>query len=159
MSSSDEPEEPRRKFLATSARLGMAGGLLAGYGAFGAVAGRFLYPAHDRETVRLFVAVVHEMAAGASMTFLGPAGERIAIARRAEAGTAEDFVALSSICPHLGCQVHWEGDHDRFFCPCHNGVFDPEGRALEGPPAKAGQSLSRYRLFVDGGLLYIEVPV
>jgi hypothetical protein len=54
--------------------------------------------------------------------------------------------------------VHWEGHKNRFFCPCHNGVFSPEGVATEGPPAEAGQRLPSYPLRVDGGLLYIEVP-
>ncbi len=67
-------------------------------------------------------------------------------------------MALSSTCPHLGCKVHWEAPENRFFCPCHNGAFDPSGRAIAGPPAEAGQSLGRYPLRIEGGLLYIEVP-
>ena len=74
-------------------------------------------------------------------------------------GDVDDFIALSSTCPHLGCQVHWEAAHDRFFCPCHNGVFDPSGRGLSGPPGEAGLSLPSYNLRVDNGLLFIEVPV
>ena len=81
------------------------------------------------------------------------------MARRAEQGTAEDFVALSSTCPHLGCQVHWQPGEKRFFCPCHNGTFDPEGRALSGPPFEAGQSLGRYPLKIEDGVLFIEVPM
>jgi len=61
------------------------------------------------------------------------------------------------VCPHLGCQVHWEPQNDRFFCPCHNGVFSPDGVATAGPPAEAGQSLLEYPLKVEGNLLFIEV--
>ena len=49
--------------------------------------------------------------------------------------------------------------NERFFCPCHNGVFAPDGEALEGPPAEAGTDLPRYPLRVTNGLLYIEVPM
>ena len=73
-------------------------------------------------------------------------------------GGAEDFVALSSTCPHLGCQVRWESQNNRFFCPCHNGVFDPTGKGIGGPPGEAGQSLAQYPLKVEGGLLHIAVP-
>jgi cytochrome b6-f complex iron-sulfur subunit len=90
---------------------------------------------------------------------VAPTGERITLARRGAGGSAEDFVALSSTCPHLGCQVHWEPQNERFFCPCHNGAFDPQGHAIAGPPFEAGQSLPRYPLEVRDGLLFIEVPV
>jgi hypothetical protein len=59
----------------------------------------------------------------------------------------------------LGCQVRWEPQNNRYFCPCHNGTFDTTGKATGGPPGEAGQSLPRYGLRIDSGLLYIEVPV
>ena len=73
--------------------------------------------------------------------------------------TADSFLALSSICPHLGCRVHWEASNNRFFCPCHNGVFDPNGKATGGPPAADGQDLPHYALQVVDGALYIEMPI
>ena len=39
-----------------------------------------------------------------------------------------------------------------FFCPCHNGVFSPDGTGIGGPPGDAGQSLPRYPLKVEGRL-------
>ena len=99
------------------------------------------------------------MRAGAALDFEGPTGVKAVIARRAENGTVDDFVALSSVCPHLGCQVEWQAHENRFFCPCHNGAFDAEGKAISGPPAAAGQELAAYPLKVENGLLFIEVPV
>jgi cytochrome b6-f complex iron-sulfur subunit len=93
------------------------------------------------------------------MHYIAPNGAHVVIARQGAGESADDFVALSSVCPHLGCQVHWEPQHDRFFCPCHNGAFDPQGQATEGPPAKAGQSLNRFPLQVEHRLLYILVPM
>ena len=52
----------------------------------------------------------------------------------------------------------WEPQNNRYFCPCHNGTFDPSGKATGGPPGDAGQSLPRYALHVQKGLLYIDVP-
>ena len=137
----------------------MAGGLAAGYGACGAMGARYLFPAGKRERRWQFLARVEEVRPGAALTYRAPTGERVAVARRGEQGTAEDFVALSSTCPHLGCQVHWQGAENRFFCPCHNGMFDPDGRAIAGPPSEAGQSLGRYPLKVEDGVLFIEVPM
>jgi len=105
-----------------------------------------------------FVAEVAGIGVGEAIRYRGPAGETINITRRARSGGADDFIALSSTCPHLGCQVRWEGQNNRFFCPCHNGVFDPEGRATGGPPGDAGQSLPRYELKLENGLLLIAVP-
>ena len=99
------------------------------------------------------------MSPGNTLLYEAPSGETINLTRQSGSGGADDFIALSSTCPHLGCQVHWESQNKRYFCPCHNGVFDPSGKATEGPPAEAGQSLLRYRVKVQGGLLYMEVPL
>jgi quinol---cytochrome c reductase iron-sulfur subunit, bacillus type len=44
--------------------------------------------------------------------------------------------ALSATCTHLGCQVRWDKEKRRFLCPCHGGVYDAQGRVLEGPPPR-----------------------
>jgi len=143
--------------------------LLASYGTFAAMAGRFLLPTGGRPRRWLLVSDLGSFRAGATRTFVAPTGERIVIARRA-AGDAsggddrgapalDEFVALSSTCPHLGCQVTWQPQETRFFCPCHNGTFAPDGSPTGGPPLEANQSLPRYPLRIDAGLLYIEVPL
>lgn len=146
----------RRSFLAAAA---MAGGLAAGYGTFAAMSARYLYPARPAPTAWLFLRDLRSLNPGDSLVYRTPAGATVAVARLGKAGTEQDFLALSSTCPHLGCQVHWESQNGRFFCPCHNGAFDPAGKAIAGPPAEAGQSLLRYPLKVEKGLLYIQVPV
>lgn len=152
----------RRWFVATGSTIAMATGLAAGYGTFFVMAGRYLYPS-GANRVWLFVTDAARIPPGGSLPFESPGGVKVTIKRQAEAAPArephsDEFVALSSICPHLGCRVHWEPQNNRFFCPCHNGVFDPEGQPVSGPPAAAHQSLPQYPLqIVDGGL-YIEMP-
>ena len=153
------PESSRRDLLAQATTACTIGGVALAYGTCGVMAARYLYPARPRTTAWQFVADVARVAVGESLAYRAPTGETVAIARRGDAGTVEDFVALSSTCPHLGCQVHWEPQNTRFFCPCHNGVFSPTGEPLEGPPADANQALARYPLRIEGGLLYIEVPM
>ena len=155
----DGDGEDRRDFLGSASKAAMAAGLIGGYGGFAAIALRFLYPSGGDDRFWQFVSQTDEIKVGESILYRGPSGETITIARQHRNGDADDFVALSSTCPHLGCQVRWEGQNDRFFCPCHNGVFDPSGLATGGPPGEAGQRLAEYPLKVEGGLLHIAVPV
>lgn len=151
-------EQPtRRTFLGTATAVAMGGGLVASYGTFFAFAGRYLYPARPARTGWMFVRDVKGMAVGESVPFKTPTGAKVLVTRKGPGETGADFLALSSVCPHLGCQVHWEAANNRFFCPCHNGAFDAEGNGTEGPPK--GQSLLRYPVKVEGGLLFLEVPM
>ncbi len=140
----------------------MVSGIVAGYGTFAGIIGRFLFPSSDTRQWQ-FVIDLQSVHLGDSLTYVSPSGQRVVITRIGESGNAADFIALSSVCPHLGCQVHWEPQNDRFFCPCHNGAFDPEGRPIAGPPKDADQSLPRYPLRIErrheheSGLLYIQI--
>ncbi len=148
----------RRRFLGWLSGAGMFAGLTAGYGSFATMIARYIYPSNGRQKSWLFVAPIHEVGRGETLLFRTPSGEIVAIIRKGDAADSESFIALSSTCPHLGCQVHWQPAQDRFFCPCHNGVFSPDGTSTEGPPAQAGQNLPRYPLKEQRGLLYMEVP-
>lgn len=159
MTGEGAPAEARRSFLARLSTWLLGAGLAAGYGACSAFGVRYLFPARARIRRWQFLARASEIPVGGSLAYRAPTGERVALARHGERGTAEDFVALSSTCPHLGCQVHWQSGAGRFFCPCHNGAFDPEGRAIAGPPFEAGQALPRYPLKLEDGVLFIEVPM
>lgn len=168
MSDSDvSPDEgavaERRGFLARTAALSMGTGIVAAYGTLAAYAGRFLFTVQE-DRVWLFVTDVASLPPGGSLPFESPTGVRVTVTRRAASegsgeATASDFIALSSVCPHLGCRVHWEAQNNRFFCPCHNGEFDPEGRATGGPPKAANQELPRYPLMVENGLVFLEMPL
>ncbi len=157
--SNGEQAVDRREAFSKFGTTAMMGGLAAGYGAFAYIAARFLYPSRGTPKRWMFVCELARLAKGDGLKYQTPAGATVNIARTGDSGSAEDFIALSSVCPHLGCQVKWEGNNNRFFCPCHNGVFDANGKATEGPPAVAGQSLDQYKLMVADGLLYIEVTV
>jgi Rieske Fe-S protein len=73
-------------------------------------------------------------------------------------GTDMGFVAYSSTCTHLGCQVYFSigqtpaGDFPEgiIYCPCHQGAFDPfrNARVVYGPPP---QSLPKISLHVIDG--------
>jgi cytochrome b6-f complex iron-sulfur subunit len=54
---------------------------------------------------------------------------------------ADNFIALSAVCTHLGCIVQWQSDKGEFLCPCHGGRFSARGEVLGGPPPKPLPSL------------------
>lgn len=158
--STDQPVAPaRRGAVALSSTALMVAGLAGGYGLFAWLSARFMLPARVGEVQQLFVTRVSDVPIGGGLLYQTPDGRTVNITRQSAGSTAGDFIALSSTCPHLGCQVKWEPQNDRYFCPCHNGTFDPTGKATGGPPGEAGQSLPRYGLRVEKGLLYIEVPI
>jgi len=49
---------------------------------------------------------------------------------------ADELIAISATCTHLGCIVSWDEEEHIFKCPCHNGKYDPEGKVISGPPPK-----------------------
>lgn len=61
------------------------------------------------------------------------------------------FTVFDVRCTHLGCPVTWEEADQEFFCPCHAGVFDAQGRVVAGPPPRP---LDRFEFKVEEGVLF-----
>ena len=57
----------------------------------------------------------------------------------------KEFIAFSVNCAHLGCPVQWRPQAKLFLCPCHGGVYYPDGTVAAGPPP---HPLRRYRVRV-----------
>jgi quinol---cytochrome c reductase iron-sulfur subunit, bacillus type len=62
--------------------------------------------------------------------------------------SADEFVAFSVNCTHLGCPVRWLQEANLFMCPCHGGVYYADGAVAAGPPP---QPLTRYAVRVRDG--------
>jgi Rieske Fe-S protein len=65
---------------------------------------------------------------------------------------ANHITALGPQCTHLGCAVRWDDSKSEFLCPCHNSVFDAQGKVLSGP---APRPLDRFETRLDGTKLLI----
>ncbi|MEZ4369085.1 MAG: Rieske 2Fe-2S domain-containing protein [Kofleriaceae bacterium] len=63
---------------------------------------------------------------------------------------ADSVVALSSVCPHLGCAIGWDTPRERFVCPCHDSSFTPAGARIHGPSPRDMDALP---ITVDKGRL------
>ena len=59
---------------------------------------------------------------------------------------------ISARCTHAGCPVAWKADKHEFFCACHNGYFDENGKVKAGPPPRP---LDRVQAEVVNGEIYI----
>lgn len=48
-----------------------------------------------------------------------------------------ELIAMSTVCPHLGCAVDYDPGAKQFVCPCHDSYFDLDGKETEGPSPRA----------------------
>jgi menaquinol-cytochrome c reductase iron-sulfur subunit len=62
------------------------------------------------------------------------------------------FTVFNTQCTHLACAVSWDSADKKFKCPCHGGVFNADGKRIEGPPPAP---LRRYETRVENGILRI----
>ena len=70
------------------------------------------------------------------------------------AGDSGEFLALSAVCTHLGCNVRWREGESRFACPCHAGFYDANGNVISGPPPRP---LRRLETRVKDGVLEAHI--
>jgi cytochrome b6-f complex iron-sulfur subunit len=59
-------------------------------------------------------------------------------------------------CTHFGCIVSWREEEQDFYCPCHAGIFAPDGSVLAGPPPKP---LVELKVTEEGDDLFVEGTV
>ena len=97
----------------------------------------------------LRVASVGDLPEGQSLNFSYPAGDYPAVLVHLPGG---QFVAYEQRCTHLLCPVLYDGNKNRIFCPCHDGVFDAStGERTAGPPPRP---LNKITLQVRGNDIY-----
>lgn len=63
------------------------------------------------------------------------------------------FACFDAVCTHLGCTVQYQPEHNRIFCACHSGEYDPRtGTNVAGPPPKP---LTAYTVETNNGQVII----
>ncbi len=67
--------------------------------------------------------------------------------------TEDGYKVFSAVCTHLGCKVKWEAHNNRFYCPCHKGIFDINGKVMSGPPPRP---LDSFGVETSGKLVYMR---
>ena len=113
---------------------------------------RYIIPQTTRARSRkVFVARLGELPADDVLETVDLRGRPVAILKR-EGATP---LAISLVCTHLGCRVHWQPKERTFLCPCHMGVFDANGNVRSGPPPSA---LPRYDVSVETENVFVHLP-
>jgi menaquinol-cytochrome c reductase iron-sulfur subunit len=67
-----------------------------------------------------------------------------------------DVTVLSSRCTHLSCRVNWNEESKGFLCPCHDAMFDINGKVLYGPPP---EPLGHFEHEIDADGNVVIIPV
>ncbi len=103
----------------------------------------------NTSTARQAILRATDLPIGGVHYFQYPTAEDQAILLRLADGS---FAAYSGKCTHLSCAVYYKKEKGELFCPCHEGVFDPQtGEAIAGPPQRA---LPKIVIKQDGEMLY-----
>ena len=124
-----QPEPTRRRVIAFF----LGGGLLASFASFLYPVLRYLVPpaVADLGGDEVVAAKVSELKPNSAMIFRFGSHPGLLIM------TSDDtYRALSATCTHLGCTVQYRSDLHEIWCPCHNGIYDLNGRNISGPPPR-----------------------
>jgi cytochrome b6-f complex iron-sulfur subunit len=100
------------------------------------------------------VKVVNELKAGKASEIPDGSGkiyqfneDKVIVVNKAGALTA-----VSAVCTHLGCLVHWDNGVGQFLCPCHGAKYKLTGEIISGPQPKP---LKLYKAKIDGDTIVI----
>ena len=80
-------------------------------------------------------------------------GNKPGILKKSEEGSFQAFIA---VCTHLDCNVTYIPSKKKFYCACHEGWYDENGRNIKGPPPRP---LRRLIVNIEGDDLIIKKEV
>ncbi|MFB0566300.1 MAG: ubiquinol-cytochrome c reductase iron-sulfur subunit [Candidatus Aminicenantaceae bacterium] len=108
-------------------------------GWLGAFAASLLYPIikfvippyREPEEVILPFSDFKDMGANSVKNF--PWGSKPGLIKKKE---DRSYLAFVAVCTHLDCNVAYLADKRKFFCACHEGWYDEDGKNIGGPPPK-----------------------
>ncbi len=142
----ERPKQSRRNFLFN---LGVLGALLLSAIVFIRDILAYLVPPRKKKKFHKYlVAEESELPVGKAKEIT--ISKKPVFVIRLESG----YRVYSGVCTHLGCIVRWEEDKQRFYCPCHKGIFDKDGNVVSGPPPRP---LDQFEVKVENKLVYIQV--
>jgi len=110
---------------------------------------KFIFPpVREPDQVVLPFSEFKDMAPNEAKNF--PWGSKPGILKRNDDGSYTAFVA---VCTHLDCNVSYLAEQRKFFCACHEGWYDEEGKNIQGPPPRP---LRRLIVSIEGEDLIIK---
>lgn len=119
----------RRRFLNT-----LFGGWLTAFSAGVLYAvGKFAYPTLGKEPDFVVLKAADYMNLAPNTTKLFAWGGKPGIFFRKADGA---ILAIKGVCTHMECNVTYKPAERKFYCACHQGWFDENGKNIKGPPPK-----------------------
>lgn len=141
----EEKVKSRREFLMG---LGIVGAVVIAIGVFFRNVLAYLYPPAKEKTYHKYlVAKTDEIPVGKAKK-LTLSNKPVFVVH-----LQNGYKVFSGVCTHLGCIVRWEEQKGRFYCPCHQGIFDKTGVVTGGPPPRP---LDEFEVEVDHKLVFIK---
>lgn len=142
-----EPQPTRRGFMDVAIK----GGLAACAGGMALPAFAYLLPAGSRGPRETLVSAgpVDTFESSTARLIQGEGKPVLVVTLE-----GKKFRAFSAICTHLGCIVKWDPASRKILCPCHAGVFGPDGQVISGPPPRP---LPAYEVIQVGNELKVKV--
>jgi len=138
----------RRAFLSR-----LFGGWLTGLVALMAYPlGKFLAPVEAPEPLFILLPANDYLSMAANSTKTFRWGHKMGILMKAQDLSLRAF---KGTCSHLDCNVTYKPEAHRFFCPCHDGWYDEQGRNVAGPPPRP---LERLEVQLKGKNLIVYRP-
>jgi Rieske Fe-S protein len=135
----------RREFL--NGLLG--GGLLAFFATLLGPVVQFIFPPYkEPDEVKLPAADYGGLQPHEAKGFAW--GAKPGLLKKAADGSLVAFVA---VCTHLDCNVTYLPNDRKFYCACHQGWYDENGKNVAGPPPSP---LRRLAVTVEGDSLVIK---
>ena len=100
---------------------------------------RFLNPPEipEAQVSRVLAGTIEELPLNSAKVF--KFGTSPAILLRTADG---EFRAFTATCTHLDCTVQYRSDRNQFWCACHNGFYDQNGKNVSGPPPRPLETFS-----------------
>ena len=142
----NENKQSRREFLTG---FGIVGAVIISIGVFFKNIIAYLFPVRKEMTYHKYlVAKTGEIPAGKA--------KEITISKKPVfiVNLGDEYKVFSGVCTHLGCIVRWEEQKQRFYCPCHQGIFSKTGEVTSGPPPRP---LDEFEVEIENQLVFIKV--
>lgn len=99
-------------------------------------------PTYESTNLSVVAATTGELKTNSAKVF--KFGSEPAILIRTSEG---QYLAFTAVCTHLGCTVQYRADLGEIWCPCHNGIYNLQGRNISGPPPRP---LKQFQVHIQG---------
>lgn len=120
---------------------------------------RFAFPTLGKEPDFVILKPADYLDIPANSTKAFAWGGKLGLFFRKADGT---LVALKGVCSHMECNVAYKPAERKFYCSCHKGWFDENGKNIQGPPPKPLEifvySVEADKLIVARKGVKVELP-